>query len=150
MAARLVDTGYEVTTWDRSAECAQHLTGFGGTAEADAQSAVAASVVITMVTNGEAVHAIAERMLAAMHPDAVWVQASAVGAQWADRLRVLADAHGRTMLDAPGVRQHRPSQNGTLSWLSTPPVGRRRHCLRCGMACCPTRNWPPRTARLLR
>jgi 3-hydroxyisobutyrate dehydrogenase len=122
MAARLVDTGHQVTTWDRNAEHAQHLAKIGVTVAPDVQSAVAdTSVVITMVTNGEAVYAIAEQMLPAMRRDAVWVQASTVGADWADRLRALADIHGRTMLDAPVSGSTGPARNGTLSWLVAGP-----------------------------
>lgn len=122
MAARLVDTGHQVTIWDRTADHAQRLADIGVTVESQVQSAVStASVVITMVTNGAAVHAIAEQMLPAMRPDAVWVQASTVGAQWADRLRALADAHDRTMLDAPVSGSTGPARNGTLSWLVAGP-----------------------------
>jgi 3-hydroxyisobutyrate dehydrogenase len=118
MAERLSETGHQVTIWDRDPEHTSRATGDGVTAAADAASAVAdAPVVITMVTNGEAVHAIAEQMLPAMRPDAVWVQASTVGAEWTDRLRALADSHGRTMLDAPVSGSTGPARNGTLSWL---------------------------------
>jgi 3-hydroxyisobutyrate dehydrogenase len=123
MAARLADTGHNVTIWDRHPDHASRLTGIGVTAAADAASAVAgASVVITMLTNGEAVHAVAEQMLPAMRPDAVWVQASTVGAEWADRLRALADANGRTMLDAPVSGSTGPARNGKLSWLVAGPT----------------------------
>ncbi|MGN6635691.1 MAG: NAD(P)-dependent oxidoreductase [Oryzihumus sp.] len=122
MAARLVDSGHQVTVWDRDAERAQRLSGIGVTAAADVQTAVAgAAVVITMVTNGEAVQAVAEQMLAAMRPDAVWVQASTVGAEWADRLRSLATTHGRAMLDAPVSGSTGPARQGTLSWLLAGP-----------------------------
>ncbi|MCW2706287.1 MAG: 3-hydroxyisobutyrate dehydrogenase, partial [Frankiales bacterium] len=101
MAARLVDTGHSVTIWNRDPDHARNL-GNGVKAVADAASAVAdASVVITMVTDGKAVAAVAESMLPGMPADAVWVQASTVGAEWADKLRAVADAHGRMMLDAP-------------------------------------------------
>jgi 3-hydroxyisobutyrate dehydrogenase len=123
MAERLSETGHQVTIWDRNPDHASHASGVGITAAADAASAVAdAAVVITMVTNGEAVHAIAERMLPAMRPDAVWVQASTVGAEWADRLRALADANRRTMLDAPVSGSTGPARNGTLSWLVAGPT----------------------------
>jgi 3-hydroxyisobutyrate dehydrogenase len=56
-------------------------------------------------------------MVTAMQPNAVWVQASTVGAEWADRLRALAVTHGRTMLDAPVSGSTGPARNGTLSWL---------------------------------
>jgi 3-hydroxyisobutyrate dehydrogenase len=122
MAARLVETGHHVTTWNRHAERAQHLADIGVTVAPDVPSAVAgAFVVITMVTNGEAVHAIARQLLPAMRCDAVWVQASTVGAEWADRLRALADAHGRTVLDAPVSGSTGPARTGTLSWLVAGP-----------------------------
>jgi 3-hydroxyisobutyrate dehydrogenase len=122
MAARLVDTGQQVTTWNRTADRAQHLHDIGVTVEPDLHSAVAgASVVITMVTNGDAVHTIAEQMLPAMRRNAVWVQASTVGAEWADRLRALANAHRHTMLDAPVSGSTGPARNGTLSWLVAGP-----------------------------
>jgi 3-hydroxyisobutyrate dehydrogenase len=117
MAARLAETGHHVTVWDRDAHQAQHLTGTA-TIAPDVTAAIAdASVVITMVTNGEAVHAVAEQMLPVMRADTVWVQASTVGAAWADRLRDLADAHGRTMLDAPVSGSTGPARTGALSWL---------------------------------
>lgn len=122
MATRLAESGHRVTAWDRDAERARSLAAVGVTAEPDVQPAVAAaSVVITMVTNGEAVHAIAERMLPAMRPDAVWLQASTVGADWADRLRALADTHGRRVLDAPVSGSTGPARDGTLSWLVAGP-----------------------------
>jgi 3-hydroxyisobutyrate dehydrogenase len=123
MAERLSETSHQVTIWDRDPDHAKHVGRVGVTVAADAVSAVAdASVVITMVTNGEAVHAIAEQMLPAMRPDAVWVQASTVGAEWSDRLRALADANGRTMLDAPVSGSTGPARNGTLSWLVAGPI----------------------------
>jgi 3-hydroxyisobutyrate dehydrogenase len=117
MTERLADTGHQVTVWGRDSQHAQQLSA-AATIAPDVTAAVDhASVVITMVTNGEAVHAIAEQMLPAMRPDAVWVQASTVGAAWADRLRDLADTHGRAMLDAPVSGSTGPARNGTLSWL---------------------------------
>jgi 3-hydroxyisobutyrate dehydrogenase len=123
MAERLSESGHRVTIWDRNPDHLMSVSGSGVTAAAEPASAVTdASVVITMVTNGEAVHAVAERMLSAMRPDAVWVQASTVGAEWADRLRALADANGRTMLDAPVSGSTGPARNGKLSWLVAGPT----------------------------
>jgi 3-hydroxyisobutyrate dehydrogenase len=117
MAARLADIGHQVTVWHRDSQH-KHQLPAAATFAPDVNEAVAeASVVITMVTDGEAAHAVAEQMLPAMRPDAVWVQASTVGAAWADRLRSLADTRGRTMLDAPVSGSTGPARNGTLSWL---------------------------------
>src|SRR3954470_22784737 len=121
MAARLADTGHQVTVWDRNSDHAHQLSSTA-TIAPDVSTAVAdASVVITMVTNGEAVHAVAEQMLPAMPPDAVWVQASTVGAEWADRFRDLAETHDRAMLDAPVSGSTGPARSGTLSWLVAGP-----------------------------
>jgi 3-hydroxyisobutyrate dehydrogenase len=60
-------------------------------------------------------------MLPAMRRDAVWLQASTVGAEWADRLRELADERGRAMLDAPVSGSTGPARNGTLTWLVAGP-----------------------------
>jgi 3-hydroxyisobutyrate dehydrogenase len=123
MAKRLTETGHQVTIWDRDPDHSSRASVDGVTAAADAASAVAdASVVITMVTNGEAVHAIAEQMLPAMRPDAVWVQASTVGAEWTDKLRALADAADRRMLDAPVSGSTGPARSGTLTWLVAGPA----------------------------
>jgi 3-hydroxyisobutyrate dehydrogenase len=123
MAKRLSETDHQVTIWDRDADHASRATGIGVTAAPDAASAVTdALVVVTMVTNGEAVRAIAEQMLPAMRPDAVWVQASTVGAEWTDTLRALAEANGRTMLDAPVSGSTGPARKGTLSWLVAGPA----------------------------
>jgi 3-hydroxyisobutyrate dehydrogenase len=122
MAARLADTGHDVTLWDRNPDRRNHLADAGVTGVADVTSAVAdASVVITMVTNGTAVNAVAGQMLDATPEQAVWVQASTVGAEWADRLRALADTHHRQMLDAPVSGSTQPAREGKLSWLVAGP-----------------------------
>jgi 3-hydroxyisobutyrate dehydrogenase len=121
MAARLADVGHRVTVWDRDSDHAHRLSGIARIAPALTAAVGDASVVITMVTNGEAVHAVAERMLPVMRTDAVWVQSSTVGAAWADRLRDLAESHGRTMLDAPVSGSTGPARHGTLRWLVAGP-----------------------------
>jgi 3-hydroxyisobutyrate dehydrogenase len=124
MAARVVETDHDVTVWDRDPRKLDQLFRVGAVADAHLENAVKrASFVITMVTNGEAVQAVAGPMLAAMRADAVWVQASTVGAEWADKLRALADAEGRAVLDAPVSGSTGPARSGKLSWLISGPPG---------------------------
>jgi 3-hydroxyisobutyrate dehydrogenase len=122
MALRLIDTGYQVRVWNRNSDRLAPLAHAGASVADDAGAAVAeAAVVITMLTDGAAVQTVATQMLSAMPSDGVWVQASTVGAGWADRLRVLADEHGRTMLDAPVSGSTAPARDGTLMWLVAGP-----------------------------
>ena len=122
MAMRLAETGHHVTAWNRHPRPAVDLAGLGVRLAVEVSAAVAeADIVITMVTNGEAVDTVAGPMLAAMRDDAIWVQASTVGAEWADRLRALADVGGRPMLDAPVSGSTGPARSGTLSWLVSGP-----------------------------
>ena len=118
MALRLIDTGHDVTVWNRELDRLAPLA-YAGASVADkiAPAVGDTPVVITMVTDGDAVKSIAEEMLPAMPADAVWVQGSTVGAEWADRLRALADDHGRVMLDAPVSGSTGPARDGTLTWL---------------------------------
>jgi 3-hydroxyisobutyrate dehydrogenase len=136
MAARLTETGHRVTVWDRDparaadlvdraadlVDRAADVADHGVAAAADIAAAVAdASVVITMVTNGEAAQAVAEPMLPAMRSEAIWVQASTVGGTWADRLRALAEANAKVMLDAPVSGSTGPARSGKLGWLLAGP-----------------------------
>ena len=122
MARRLSDTGATVTVWDRTPAVAERFADSGVVVTSDITDAVTdAAVVITMVTNGEAVGDIAHQMLPAMGEDAVWVQSSTVGAEWADKLRALATEHQRAMLDAPVSGSTDPARNGTLTWLVAGP-----------------------------
>jgi 3-hydroxyisobutyrate dehydrogenase len=123
MAARLAETGHQVTIWDRDAHHIQQTAHDGVAAAIDLAAAVGdAAVVITMVTNGDAVRDVAQRMLPAMREEAVWVQASTVGADWADRLRALAETYRRSVLDAPVSGSTGPARSGTLSWLVSGPT----------------------------
>jgi 3-hydroxyisobutyrate dehydrogenase len=118
MALRLIDTGHDVTVWNRELDRLAPLAHAGASVADKIAPAVGDTpVVITMVTDGQAVKSIAEEMLPAMPADAVWVQGSTVGAEWADRLRALADDHGRVMLDAPVSGSTGPARDGTLTWL---------------------------------
>jgi 3-hydroxyisobutyrate dehydrogenase len=122
MALRLIDTGQEVTVWNRERERVVPLADAGATvADGIAAAVDNAAVIITMVTDGPAVRSVAAEMLPAMRSDAVWLQASTVGAEWADRLRELADERGRAILDAPVSGSTGPARDGTLTWLVAGP-----------------------------
>jgi 3-hydroxyisobutyrate dehydrogenase len=122
MTLRLLETGHDVTVWNRERERLAPLQDAGATVATDVAAAVAAApVVITVVTDGDAVSSLASQMLPILGSDAVWVQASTVGATWADQLRDQADIAGRAMLDAPVSGSTQPARDGALTWLVAGP-----------------------------
>jgi 3-hydroxyisobutyrate dehydrogenase len=74
-----------------------------------------------MVTDGPAVEQVAHQMLDELPAETVWLQTSTVGAAAADRLRELADAHRRIMVDAPVSGTTMAAERGQLTWLVSGP-----------------------------
>lgn len=104
MAMRLGDTGHEVRLWNRTEErartVAEHAAGVTAVrAVGDAVSG--ASVVITVLRDGDAVAEVMSDAIGRLDNDAIWVQASTVGPRHADALAGLARDHGVAYLDAP-------------------------------------------------
>jgi 3-hydroxyisobutyrate dehydrogenase len=120
MALRLGDTGHDVRLWNRTPERARAAaTGADRvTAVTTTSEAVGgASVVITVLRDGDAVAEVMGDALTHMDADAVWVQASTVGPHSARHLADLAGDHGVAYLDAPVSGSTAPARNGTLVWL---------------------------------
>jgi 3-hydroxyisobutyrate dehydrogenase len=124
IAARLGEGGFDVCLWNRTAARAESVAaetervvaaGTIATAVADAD------VVLTVLRDGAAVAAVAEEMLPAMRPDAVWVQVSTVGPAEARKLRDAAATHGISFLDAPVSGSTPQAQQGALVWLVAGP-----------------------------
>ena len=117
MVRNLVDAGFDVRAWNRTPEKAE---GLGARACADAAEAVAgADVVITMLSDGDAVEAALEA--AGPLPDgAVWLQMSTVGVAAAERLAERAG--GATYVDAPVIGTKQPAENGELVILASGPA----------------------------
>jgi 3-hydroxyisobutyrate dehydrogenase len=120
MAARLGETGHEVRLWNRTAERARVAAepATGVTAVQTVVEAVsAASVVITVLRDGDAVTEVMIDAIDELDPDAVWVQASTVGPRSALALADLAHGHGVAFLDAPVSGSTEPARQGRLVWL---------------------------------
>ena len=76
-----------------------------------------AGIVVTMVTDADVVVSIAQEqgMLAALAPDAVWVQMSTIGVAGIERVAALADAERPdvTLVDAPVSGGKEPAEQGS-------------------------------------
>ncbi|MEU2718107.1 NAD(P)-dependent oxidoreductase [Streptomyces sp. NPDC007205] len=120
MATRLGETGHEVRLWNRTAEkaraVAEHAAGVTAvSAVGDAVSG--ASVVFTVLRDGDAVTQVMSDAVGRLDDGAVWVQASTVGPRSADALPALARDHGVAYLDAPVSGSTAPALQGKLVWL---------------------------------
>src|SRR5438094_10131683 len=97
MATSALRAGIPTIVWNRTPDATRDLAERGAeVAETAAGAAQRAAVVVTMVTDADAVISIArdQGMLAALAPDAVWVQMSTIGVAGIDRVAALAEQDG--------------------------------------------------------
>src|SRR5207247_6797756 len=90
-------------------------------AESPAEAVAGAEVVVTMLTDGDAVEAVMRQAIDAIDPSAIWWQVSTVGLDATDRLRALADERGIHYVDAPVLGTKQPAQEGKLTVLASGP-----------------------------
>ena len=122
MANRLLDCGIAVTAWDRSSEQVRALAGRGATpAKAPREVLSGATAVITMLPNAAVVLDVIEPMLDDWPEGTIWLQMSSVGADEADQLTRVAQAHAITLVDAPVSGSTHPAENGELTILASGP-----------------------------
>jgi 3-hydroxyisobutyrate dehydrogenase len=120
MASRLGETGHVVRLWNRTPERARSAaeSALGVTAVESLDSAVSgASVIITVLRDGDAVTQVMEGAVAHLDNGAVWVQASTVGPRSSLALADLASKNGVDFLDAPVSGSSTPALKGKLIWL---------------------------------
>jgi len=117
IARRLLDAGHELVVWNRTPAKAAPLVEAGATeAESPADAARRAEVVITMVTNPDALRAVTEApdgLAAGLGPSTILVEMSTVGpAAIAELAESLPD--GTQLLDAPVLGSIREAERGAL------------------------------------
>src|SRR5215212_7867706 len=99
MAGRLVEAGFDVRVWNRSAEKARAVSG--ATAfERAAEAVRGADVVLTVLSDG---HAVEEVVGGLDFGDAIWLQMSTVGVAATERLMETASRGSVPFVDAPVV-----------------------------------------------
>jgi 3-hydroxyisobutyrate dehydrogenase len=123
MAHNLAGAGFAVRAWNRSREKSESLAEDGAKiCSSPADAASGASVVLTMLSDGETVLEVAAEALAAelgSHP--VWVQMSTIGEAATERCASLAAEHDLAFVDAPVLGTKQPAQDGTLIVLASGP-----------------------------
>jgi 3-hydroxyisobutyrate dehydrogenase len=124
MARHLAQAGHDVTVWNRSSEKAQPLAEHGAEVAGDPGSAVqGAEVVVTMLTDGQAVEDVMRDAAPAAGEGTLWWQASTVGIDATEALAALAEAHGLPFVDAPVLGTRGPAEAGELVVLASGPAG---------------------------
>ncbi len=121
MARSLAREGHRVRVWNRTRSRAEALAG-EGVAVADSVTAAVrgADVVLTILFDTDAVLAVADELLAALGPDAVWLQASTVGLEGIQRIG--GRAGDARLVDAPVLGTKQPAENGQLVGLLSGPA----------------------------
>ncbi|SCL23437.1 NAD binding domain of 6-phosphogluconate dehydrogenase [Micromonospora rhizosphaerae] len=126
MAANILRAGLPTVVWNRRPEPARQLGEQGAEVADNPRDAVrGADVVITMVTDADAVVSIADDqgMLAAMADGAIWVQMSTIGVSATERIARMV--HERrpdvVLLDAPVAGSRGPAEKGHLVILASGP-----------------------------
>ena len=126
MAASALRAGIPTIVWNRTMEATRDLAELGAeVAETAAAAARRAGIVVTMVTDADAVVSIArdQGMLAALAPGAVWAQMSTIGVAGTDRVAAMAGAQRPDVmfLDAPVSGSRDPAERGQLTIFASGP-----------------------------
>jgi 3-hydroxyisobutyrate dehydrogenase len=126
MAASVLKAGLPTIVWNRRPEPARGLAEQGAeVADSPADAARRADVVITMVTDADAVMSIAadQGMLTAMRQGAVWAQMSTIGVSGIERAAALVSQQRPdvTLVDAPVAGSRGPAEQGQLTIFASGP-----------------------------
>lgn len=122
MARNIAGEGLNVRVWNRTTERARPLEAAGATVgEEPAHAVDGADVVVTMLSDVRPTLEVAEAVLAATAPDAIWAQMGTIGIEGTERCIDLARSHGRAFVDAPVLGTLKPAEDGKLTVLASGP-----------------------------
>jgi 3-hydroxyisobutyrate dehydrogenase len=122
MAGNVARAGLTVRAWNRTIDRARPLEQDGGTLAERPEDAVdGADVAVTMLSDADVTLAVAETILPAMSPDAVWLQMGTIGIEGVDRCVDRAQRHGIALVDAPVLGTLKPAEDGNLVVLASGP-----------------------------
>jgi 3-hydroxyisobutyrate dehydrogenase len=126
MATSALRAGIPTIVWNRRPAATQDLAELGAkVAQTAADAARRAPIVITMVTDTDAVMSIAhdQGMLAALAPSTIWVQMSTIGVAGIERVAAMVQTERPdvTLLDAPVTGSKDPAEQGQLTIFASGP-----------------------------
>lgn len=132
MTRHIAETGMEVWAWNRTGEKAEPLSGHGiEVAETAAEAASGADIVLTILSDADAVSAVMEGDdggLSGAEGGSTWLQMSTIGIEGTERCAALAEEHDLVLVDAPVVGTKKPAEEGKLTVLASGPEDARERC----------------------
>jgi 3-hydroxyisobutyrate dehydrogenase len=126
MALSALRAGIPTIVWNRTPEATRDLAEAGAdVADSAADAALRADIVVTMVTDADAVLSIVrdQGVLPALRPDAIFAQMSTIGVAATDKLADIVRTQRRdvTFLDAPVSGSREPAERGELTIFASGP-----------------------------
>lgn len=126
MAGSALRAGIPTTVWNRNPEATGDLAEIGAeVAHTPADAVRKARIVVTMVTDADAVISIAKEggMLAALAPGTIWAQMSTIGVTGTERVADLVgmERPDVLVLDAPVSGSKGPAEDGKLTIFASGP-----------------------------
>src|SRR5260221_11946152 len=126
MATSALRAGIPTIVWNRTPEATRDLAELGAeVAETAADAARRAAIVVTMVTDTDAVISIAhdEGMLRALAPGAIWAQMSTIGVRGIERVANMVENERPdiTLLDGLVSGSKGPAEHGQLTIFASGP-----------------------------
>src|SRR4030081_3728120 len=122
MAARLIDAGFPVIAWNRSAARAAPLQRKGAKVAASASEAAAgADVIITMVADDAASRDVwlgRQGAMASARPGAIAIECSTVSPGWVVACAREAAARGGVLIEAPVLGSSTRARDGQVVFLT--------------------------------
>jgi 3-hydroxyisobutyrate dehydrogenase len=126
MATSALRAGLPTVVWNREPDATKDLAVLGADVAGTAADATArAGIVVTMVTNADAVMSLAtdQGVLGALAPGSIWAQMSTIGVAGTQRVADLVESqrHDVTLLDAPVSGSKEPAEQGQLTIFASGP-----------------------------
>jgi 3-hydroxyisobutyrate dehydrogenase len=122
MAQNMLKAGLRVRAWNRSAEKVKPLEQDGAAVfQSPAEAADGAGVIVTMLSDADAVTETIRAASPHTEAGAAWVQMSTIGERGTERCIVLAREHDVGFIDAPVLGTKGPAEQGKLVILASGP-----------------------------
>jgi 3-hydroxyisobutyrate dehydrogenase len=122
MASNVAHAGFRVRCWNRTLEKARPLEEHGAEVlESARDAAEGADVILTMLSDADAVIGAFEDAAQSARSGAVWLQMSTIGEAGTEHCAEVAQKHGLTLVDAPVLGTKQPAEEGKLVILASGP-----------------------------